>query len=206
MMKSSGFCPKHKGESGTTSNFNPNDSETSNICGKVWSSGYQYHRCFTCAKDPGMALCQECFSNGVHENHETQSFTSPHGGFCDCGLSALMEPHGFCNQHRSSARSEAPADEALAHELSPADADEEMEQLNAALALSLSLVSEEPQAVRPEGGTSLKECKICFERRLLVVFVPCRHALACQECGDNLQRCPVCREGIELKFLEPIFS
>ena len=44
----------------------------------------------------------------------------------------------------------------------------------------------------------LKTCKVCMERDLSVVFLPCRHLCCCNECGTNLSigDCPMCRVPI----------
>ncbi|KAL0120677.1 hypothetical protein PUN28_008388 [Cardiocondyla obscurior] len=40
-------------------------------------------------------------------------------------------------------------------------------------------------------------CKICFSREVRIVFMPCRHLLACAECTKNMKICCVCRKPIE---------
>ncbi|MEJ1279240.1 baculoviral IAP repeat-containing 7 (livin) [Cricetulus griseus] len=40
-----------------------------------------------------------------------------------------------------------------------------------------------------------RTCKVCLDRAVSVVFVPCGH-LVCTECAPNLQVCPICREPI----------
>ncbi|AAZ38285.1 IAP-3 [Agrotis segetum nucleopolyhedrovirus A] len=37
-------------------------------------------------------------------------------------------------------------------------------------------------------------CKICFEGRRNVCFMPCGHVVACRECSLNVERCPLCRD------------
>ncbi|KFP44120.1 Baculoviral IAP repeat-containing protein 7-B [Chlamydotis macqueenii] len=39
-------------------------------------------------------------------------------------------------------------------------------------------------------------CKVCMDRDVSVVFVPCGHLVACGECASNLQLCPICRAVI----------
>ncbi|KAI6073953.1 Baculoviral IAP repeat-containing protein 7 isoform X1 [Aix galericulata] len=41
-----------------------------------------------------------------------------------------------------------------------------------------------------------RTCKVCMERVVSVVFVPCGHLVACGECALNLRVCPICREVI----------
>uniref|UniRef100_A0A8C4N9R2 RING-type E3 ubiquitin transferase n=1 Tax=Equus asinus asinus TaxID=83772 RepID=A0A8C4N9R2_EQUAS len=41
-----------------------------------------------------------------------------------------------------------------------------------------------------------RTCKVCLDRAVSVVFVPCGH-LVCAECAPNLQICPICRAPID---------
>ncbi|XP_010180800.1 PREDICTED: baculoviral IAP repeat-containing protein 7 [Mesitornis unicolor] len=41
-----------------------------------------------------------------------------------------------------------------------------------------------------------KMCKVCMDRDVSVVFVPCGHLVACGECALNLRLCPICRAVI----------
>ncbi|NXI67436.1 BIR7B protein, partial [Anseranas semipalmata] len=40
-------------------------------------------------------------------------------------------------------------------------------------------------------------CKVCMDRDVSVVFVPCGHLVACRECALNLRLCPICRAVIQ---------
>lgn len=49
-------------------------------------------------------------------------------------------------------------------------------------------------------------CKICFDRKLEVMFIPCGHIIACIQCAITLIGCPVCRESFSVsKFVLRIF-
>ena len=37
------------------------------------------------------------------------------------------------------------------------------------------------------------ECKICFDRPIEVLLLPCKHLVCCQTCGALSSTCPVCR-------------
>ncbi|NXQ35323.1 BIR7B protein, partial [Alaudala cheleensis] len=39
-------------------------------------------------------------------------------------------------------------------------------------------------------------CKVCMDKDVSVVFVPCGHLVACEECALNLRLCPICRAAI----------
>lgn len=41
-----------------------------------------------------------------------------------------------------------------------------------------------------------RTCKVCMDKDVSVVFVPCGHLVACEECALNLRLCPICRAVI----------
>ena len=40
-------------------------------------------------------------------------------------------------------------------------------------------------------------CKICLDREVSQVFLPCGHSLSCRKCAVGLQKCPICRGNIQ---------
>lgn len=44
-----------------------------------------------------------------------------------------------------------------------------------------------------------KLCKICMDRDVGVVFIPCGHLAACEECSVQLVSCPICCGDIRQK-------
>ncbi|EUB57325.1 Baculoviral IAP repeat-containing protein 7 [Echinococcus granulosus] len=42
------------------------------------------------------------------------------------------------------------------------------------------------------------KCRVCMDRPVKCVFVPCGH-LSCEECGLRLTHCHICRKAIELR-------
>ncbi|NWH81075.1 BIR7B protein, partial [Piaya cayana] len=64
---------------------------------------------------------------------------------------------------------------------------------------STSLTPVKPQMDTEEQLRRLQEertCKVCMDRDVSVVFVPCGHLVACAECASNLSSCPICRAVI----------
>ncbi|XP_061486998.1 baculoviral IAP repeat-containing protein 7 [Rhineura floridana] len=55
----------------------------------------------------------------------------------------------------------------------------------------------------PESALSVEEqlrrlqeertCKVCMDKDVSIVLVPCGHLVVCAECAPNLRRCPICR-------------
>ncbi|CAG5128038.1 unnamed protein product [Candidula unifasciata] len=42
-------------------------------------------------------------------------------------------------------------------------------------------------------------CKICMDKEVKIVFLPCGHLISCQECAVALQDCPLCRSHIRAR-------
>ncbi|KAK4263746.1 hypothetical protein QN277_029121 [Acacia crassicarpa] len=47
-------------------------------------------------------------------------------------------------------------------------------------------------------------CRVCFEDRINVVLLPCRHHILCSTCGEKCKRCPICRVPIEERM--PVYD
>ncbi len=75
---------------------------------------------------------------------------------------------------------------------------------------SYSSMEEDPAAAEQEGreqqhrlmqeNRRLREeklCKICADREVGVVFVPCGHFACCVNCAPSFSDCPVCRTRIQ---------
>ena len=39
-------------------------------------------------------------------------------------------------------------------------------------------------------------CKICMDEEMQVLFVPCNHMVACEDCAIIVKQCPICRVDI----------
>ncbi|XP_027168988.1 uncharacterized protein LOC113768729 isoform X1 [Coffea eugenioides] len=39
-------------------------------------------------------------------------------------------------------------------------------------------------------------CRVCFEREISVVLLPCRHRILCSTCSEKCKKCPICRVPI----------
>ncbi|XP_074316489.1 uncharacterized protein LOC141652787 [Silene latifolia] len=40
-------------------------------------------------------------------------------------------------------------------------------------------------------------CRVCFEREISIVLLPCRHRILCCYCSDKCKKCPVCRVSVD---------
>ncbi|XP_010608250.1 E3 ubiquitin-protein ligase XIAP isoform X1 [Fukomys damarensis] len=44
-----------------------------------------------------------------------------------------------------------------------------------------------------------KLCKICMDRNIAIVFIPCGHLVTCKECAEAVDKCPMCYTVITFK-------
>ncbi|KAH9525610.1 hypothetical protein Btru_001812 [Bulinus truncatus] len=49
---------------------------------------------------------------------------------------------------------------------------------------------------------NLATCKICMDRSIAVVFLPCSHFVSCLDCSMAFRRCPLCRDQHWEKWLK----
>ncbi|XP_076877856.1 E3 ubiquitin-protein ligase XIAP [Brachyhypopomus gauderio] len=45
-----------------------------------------------------------------------------------------------------------------------------------------------------------KLCKVCMDRDIAIVFIPCGHLVTCMKCSDSLGKCPICCAVITQKI------
>lgn len=45
-----------------------------------------------------------------------------------------------------------------------------------------------------------KQCKICMDRDICMVFIPCGHLVCCQQCSAAVDKCPICCGAISQKI------
>lgn len=38
-----------------------------------------------------------------------------------------------------------------------------------------------------------RTCKVCMDKEVNIVFIPCGHLVVCRECAPSLRKCPICR-------------
>ncbi|CAL5372105.1 unnamed protein product [Camellia sinensis] len=47
-------------------------------------------------------------------------------------------------------------------------------------------------------------CRVCFEREISVVLLPCRHRILCSTCSEKCKKCPICRVSVEKRL--PVYD
>ncbi|XP_036404910.1 E3 ubiquitin-protein ligase XIAP [Megalops cyprinoides] len=45
-----------------------------------------------------------------------------------------------------------------------------------------------------------KQCKVCMDRDISIVFIPCGHLVTCKNCSESLSKCPICCAVITQKI------
>lgn len=43
-------------------------------------------------------------------------------------------------------------------------------------------------------------CRICCDKDIEVVFLPCGHIYACEECAERMDACPICKATAFLRY------
>lgn len=61
-------------------------------------------------------------------------------------------------------------------------------------------LADRPQTSSPPINTKedegKEECKICMDNLVDCVLIECGHMIACRQCGDRLDTCPICRSPV----------
>ncbi|GHV49529.1 hypothetical protein AGMMS49579_01500 [Spirochaetia bacterium] len=52
----------------------------------------------------------------------------------------------------------------------------------------------------PEGKNGTSTCAVCLKNKTNMLFLPCKHAVCCKECSDQLLNCPICKAFIQSKM------
>ncbi|KAH9510061.1 hypothetical protein Btru_043406 [Bulinus truncatus] len=69
-----------------------------------------------------------------------------------------------------------------------------------ALEMAKIIKSEENITQLKESNNILRQqtvCKICMDKEVEIVFLPCGHLVSCAECASAMKDCPVCRKHIK---------
>jgi len=43
-------------------------------------------------------------------------------------------------------------------------------------------------------------CVVCFDKRRAMAFIPCGHVVCCEDCGNRVADCTMCRKKIQNRF------
>jgi len=82
-------------------------SEPKGVCGYSYDKSYgePAFQCRTCASDPTVIMCVDCFRESDHDGHE-YILHQARGGMCDCGDQTSFDIGGLCKWHRGPAFTE----------------------------------------------------------------------------------------------------
>ena len=47
-----------------------------------------------------------------------------------------------------------------------------------------------------------RTCVICMDKEIIYLFMPCKHLVSCEKCGQNpsVKECPICRKTIQKRL------
>ncbi|GHV49520.1 hypothetical protein AGMMS49579_01460 [Spirochaetia bacterium] len=51
-----------------------------------------------------------------------------------------------------------------------------------------------------ENQMGISMCKVCLEKKIKILFLPCKHAICCIKCSTLVIACPLCRCKINIKM------
>merc|ERR1719317_1768268 len=82
-------------------------AERKGVCGYSYDNecGEPAFQCKTCASDPTVIMCVDCFRDSDHDGHE-YILHQARGGMCDCGDQTSFDIGGLCKWHRGPAFTE----------------------------------------------------------------------------------------------------
>ena len=43
-------------------------------------------------------------------------------------------------------------------------------------------------------------CVVCLDKEKLTIFLPCAHQICCTDCGEQVEKCPICQGEIQQKI------
>ncbi|EPS57975.1 hypothetical protein M569_16842 [Genlisea aurea] len=79
--------------------------------------------------------------------------------------------------------------------MAKSDLIEEIKRLQSALALQKTSTMNFREEVEKLETEKIK-CQVCFDKRINVVLLPCRHHILCSNCSVKCSKCPICRVSI----------
>lgn len=50
--------------------------------------------------------------------------------------------------------------------------------------------------VENRSNKHLFRCKVCLDKAVSVVFLPCGHLVCCKDCALQIRKCPICRKFV----------
>lgn len=71
--------------------------------------------------------------------------------------------------------------------------------------IGIKTTEEADSRITQKNITNSNICKICYDRELNIVFLPCGHIIACETCSVKILTCSICRTRIE-KIVKVYFS
>lgn len=73
------------------------------VCQYVFKRNDIVWICRTCQADETCVMCNDCFRDSKHKDHDVYFYHAQAGGCCDCGDADAWDPAGFCSKHGTKA-------------------------------------------------------------------------------------------------------
>ncbi|XP_053500174.1 baculoviral IAP repeat-containing protein 7 [Ictalurus furcatus] len=127
-------------------------------------------------------------------------------GFEQAPVESLVQSHFLLTGHHYTSVSDLVADVLQAEEEGRQGSDNNTEpvlrQSSSASGMKLQTSLGEKVLVTLSAEEQLKQlqeertCKVCMDKLVSMVFIPCGHLVVCSDCAASLQHCPICRAVI----------
>ncbi|ELW66606.1 Baculoviral IAP repeat-containing protein 4 [Tupaia chinensis] len=113
-------------------------------------------------------------------------------GFCFRDIKKIME------EKTQSSGSNYKSLEVLVADLVSAQKDSTQDESSQTSLQKENTIEEQLRSLQEE-----KLCKICMDRNIAIVFIPCGHLVTCKQCAEEVDKCPMCYAVIT--FMQKIF-
>ncbi|KAF4078333.1 hypothetical protein AMELA_G00198060 [Ameiurus melas] len=126
-------------------------------------------------------------------------------GFEQAPVESLVQSHFLLTGHHYTSVSDLVADVLQAEEEGRQGSDNTepvVRQSSSANGMKLQTSLGEKVLVTLSAEEQLKQlqeertCKVCMDKPVSMVFIPCGHLVVCSDCAASLQHCPICRAVI----------
>lgn len=126
-------------------------------------------------------LCYHCNGGLEHWEADDDPFVEHAKWFPGCQFVSIVKGRDFIENVQGD-RNPVPAQFKIQEKIAISEGDK-VEDMDELLIQNLKMKAD-------------KLCKICKSKEMEVVFIPCAHYVACNQCHQGLQTCPICQSKI----------
>jgi len=92
---------------------------------------------------------------------------------------------------------EEDGEEATKQEHEKSDSDTVKPKEKTAEDLEAGKDEEEDEGPKVDVSLNYFSCKVCFDRPIQTVLIPCGHEALCKKCSKKMKVCPICRKAVQ---------